>query len=283
KKRETKVAELQKFVLRFSANRSKARQATSRQKLIQKLTIEDLPETSRKFPYVGFDPKRPVGRNVLRIENLTKTIDGVKILDNLNLTIEKGDKVAFVGKSDLVKTTLFDIIMGVQEADSGEVHWGQTVTAGYFPKENSNYFKEDINLVEWLAQYTDSEDETFIRGFLGRMLFSGEEALKSATVLSGGEKVRCMLSMLMLRGCNTLVLDEPTNHLDLEAISALNDGLIAYTEPLLFTTQDFEFLDSVANRLIEITPKGVIDRRMTYSEYVYDEKIKQLREEMYAI
>lgn len=282
KKREAKVAELKTFVQRFSANRSKARQATSRQKLIEKLTIDDLPETSRKFPYVGFEPKRPVGRSVLEVIDVTKTVDGVKVLDKFNLTVEKGDKIAFIGKSDLVKTTLFDIIMGVQEADSGEVKWGQTVTPGYFPKENSSYFEKDINLVEWLQQYTDSDDETYIRGFLGRMLFSGEEALKSATVLSGGEKVRCMLSMLMLRGVNGLVMDEPTNHLDLEAITSLNDGLISFEEPVLFTTQDFEFLDSVANRLIEIAPGGVIDRRMKYSEYVEDETIQALREEMYA-
>ncbi len=282
KKRESKVEELQAFVQRFSANRSKARQTTSRKKMIDKLSLEDFPETSRKFPYVSFDPKRPVGRTVLRVENLSKTVEGEKLLDDFSLTVEKGDKIALVGPRDIVKTTLFELLMDEDKPDAGEIHWGQTVTAGYFPKENDDYFTGDMNLVEWLAQYTDNDDETWIRGFLGRMLFTGEEALKPSNVLSGGEKVRCMLSRMMLLGCNTLVLDEPTNHLDLEAIMSLNDGLVAYTEPILFTSQDFEFINTIANRIIEITPNGVIDRRMPFEEYVENAEISALRDQMYA-
>lgn len=282
KRRDAKVAELKTFVQRFSSNRSKAKQATSRKKLIEKLTLEDLPQTSRKFPYVAFDPERPAGRTILRIEGLTKTVEGEVLFKDLNLTVEKGDKIALLGPNDLQKTVLFQILFEEESADSGTVHWGQTIKAGYLPKENSTYFDTDIKLVEWLRQYTTSDDETFIRGFLGRMLFTGEEALKPARVLSGGEKVRCMLSRMMLMGCNTLVLDEPTNHLDLEAIMSLNDGLVAYSEPIIFTSQDFEFINTVANRLIEITPHGVIDRRMPYSDYVEDESVKALREQLYA-
>ncbi|MGB1253658.1 MAG: ABC-F family ATP-binding cassette domain-containing protein [Candidatus Promineifilaceae bacterium] len=282
KRRDAKVAELKTFVQRFSSNRSKAKQATSRKKLIEKLTLEDLPQTSRKFPYVAFDPERPAGRTILRVEQLTKTIEGETLFKNLNLTIEKGDKIALLGPNDLQKTVFFQILMGEDSADSGIVHWGQTIKPGYLPKENSSYFDTNMSLVEWLRQYTSSDDETFIRGFLGRMLFTGEEALKPAHVLSGGEKVRCMLSRMMLMGCNTLVLDEPTNHLDLEAIMSLNDGLVAYSEPLIFTSQDFEFVNTVANRLIEIAPHGVIDRRMSYADYIEDENVKAIREEMYA-
>jgi ATPase subunit of ABC transporter with duplicated ATPase domains len=282
KKNEDRIRELQEFVLRFGANVAKARQATSRKKLIDKLTLEDLPSTSRKFPYIDFRPDRPTGRVVLRLEGISKRVDGEQLLNNLTLQVEPGDKIAFVGSHDVVKTTLFEIIMGEMEPDSGTIHWGQTITPGYFPKENSAWFQSDLNLVEWLRQYTTSDDETYIRGFLGRMLFSGEEALKPAHVLSGGEKVRCMLSRMMLSGANVLVLDEPTNHLDLEAITALNDGLERFSEVALLATHDFQLIDTVANRIVEIAPGGVIDRRMPFRDYVKDPAVQALRTALYA-
>lgn len=282
RKREDKIAELQQFVLRFSSNRSKAKQATSRKKLIDKLSVDDFPETMRKFPYIDFKPDRPCGDVVLRVEGISKTVEGEQLLKNFNLTVEKGDKIAFVGPNDLAKTVLFDVIMGNLEADAGKIYWGQTILASYFPKENSHFFTASLNLVEWLAQFSKEQDETFLRGFLGRMLFSGDEALKSSNVLSGGEKVRCMLSKMMLSGGNVLVLDEPTNHLDLEAITALNEGLERFPEVVLFTTHDFEFIDTVANRIIELTPRGVVDRRMPFQEYVDDPEVARLRAELYA-
>lgn len=282
KRNEDKIKELQEFVQRFGANVAKARQATSRKKLIDKLSLEDLPSTSRKFPYIDFRPERPCGRIIVRAEGLTKWVDGQPLLRNLTLQVEPGDKIAFVGSHDVVKTTLFDILTGALPPDAGQIHWGQTIKLAYFPKENSVYFETDLNLVDWLKQYTNSDDETYIRGFLGRMLFSGEEALKPARVLSGGEKVRCMLSRMMLSGANVLILDEPTNHLDLEAISALNDGLERFSEVVLFATHDFQLIDTVANRIIEIAPGGVIDRRMQFSAYVADPTVQELRERYYA-
>lgn len=281
KKREDKIKDLQEFVRRFSSNASKARQATSRKKLIEKLTIEELPASSRRFPYVDFRPERPCGKTILTVENVSKTIDGVPVLQNFNLTVNQGEKIAFIGPNDLAKTTLFQILMGELEPDEGTVSWGVTITPAYFPKENSAYFDTDLNLVDWLRQYSPDDSEGFIRGFLGRMLFSGDEVFKSASVLSGGEKVRCMLSRMMLSGANVLVLDEPTNHLDLEAISALNDGLINFPEVILFASHDYQFVDTIANRVIEITPNGVIDRMMRFEEYVSDPVVQQLRDEMY--
>lgn len=282
KKREEKIAELEAFVRRFSANVAKAKQATSRKKLIEKLTVDELPTSSRRFPYVGFEPERPCGKVVLRVEDLSKSVDGEPILQNITLHLNQGDKVAFIGDNDLVKTTLFDVLAGELEPDNGRYEWGTTITMSYFPKENSAYFDTDLNLVDWLRQYSPKDDsETFIRGFLGRMLFSGEDALKSARVLSGGEKVRCMLARMMLSGANVLMLDEPTNHLDLEAITALNEGLIRFPEVVLFASHDYEFVNTIANRIVEITPGGIIDRMMTFEEYLENADVKRLRKELY--
>ncbi len=282
KKREDKIKELEEFVRRFSANVSKARQATSRRKLIDKLTMDELPASTRRFPFVGFDPERPCGKVVLRVENLSKVVDGQPALSNFNLEVNQNDKIAFIGDNDLVKTTLFDILAGELEPDYGRYEWGTTITMSYFPKENSAYFDTDLNLVEWLRQYATIDDsETFLRGFLGRMLFSGEEALKNTRVLSGGEKVRCMLSRMMLSGANALMLDEPTNHLDLEAITALNKGLTKFPEVVLFASHDYEFVNTIANRIVEIAPGGVIDRMMSLEAYLDDPDIATLRRELY--
>lgn len=282
KKRTDKVKELEQFVRRFSANASKSRQATSRKKLIEKLTIDDMPESSRRFPYVDFRPERPCGKVILDVENLTITIEDRPILQDFNLNVRPDDKIAFIGPNDLVKTTLFQILMDELAADAGSFKWGTTITPSYFPKENAAYFDTDLNLVDWLRQYSLTDDsETFVRGYLGRMLFSGEEALKSARVLSGGEKVRCMMARMMLSGANALVLDEPTNHLDLEAITAVNDGLINFSGVLLFTSHDYQFVNTIANRIIEIAPHGVIDRAMPLEEYVEDPSVQELRDQYY--
>ena len=274
--------ELKAFIQRFSSNASKAKQATSRRKLLDKLTIEDMPTSSRKYPHVLFKPERPCGDIILEIQGLTKEIDGVNVLNNLDLIVRKGDKIAFVGASSLARTTLFQILSGELEPDSGSFRWGITITSAYFPKENSQYFEREMTLIEWLGQYSPpTEGETFARGFLGRMLFSGEEAMKKTTVLSGGEKVRCMLSRMMLTGANVLILDEPTNHLDLESITALNDGMIAFSEVILFASHDHEFVSTVANRIIEITPGGVIDRTMGFEEYLESEDVSRERDELY--
>jgi ATPase subunit of ABC transporter with duplicated ATPase domains len=277
-----KAEELKAFIQRFSSNASKAKQATSRKKLLDKLTLEDMPVSSRKYPHVMFKPERPCGDIILEIQGLTKVIDGVKILDNFDLIVRKNDKIAFVGGNGLARTTLFQIVAGELEADSGSFRWGVTISHAYFPKEHGAYFENDLNLIEWLGQYSPpTEGETFARGFLGRMLFSGDEATKKCSVLSGGEKVRCMLARMMLTGANTLILDEPTNHLDLESITALNDGLIAYPEVVLFASHDHEFVATVANRIVEITPGGVIDRVMGFEEYLEDAEVSRERDELY--
>ena len=281
RKRADKIKDLQEFVRRFSANASKSRQATSRKKLIEKLSVEDLPSSSRRFPYVDFRPDRACGRSILHVEGLWKTIDGELLLQNFDLVVNPGDKIAFIGPNDLVKTTLFELLAGEDEADAGKINWGITITYAYFPKENSAFFENNLTLVEWLRQYSSDDSESFLRGFLGRMLFSGEEALKKTNVLSGGERVRCMLSRMMLSGANVLILDEPTNHLDLEAITALNDGLIKFPEVVLFTSHDYQFVDTIANRIVEITPGGVIDRVMRFEDYVNDPIIQALRDEMF--
>jgi ATPase subunit of ABC transporter with duplicated ATPase domains len=258
-----KADELKAFIQRFSANASKSKQATSRKKLLEKLTLEDMPTSSRKYPHVVFKPERACGDIILAISGLTKEIDGVKVLDNFDLTVRKGDKIAFAGDNSLARTTLFQILAGELEQDSGSFRWGVTITTAYFPQENSGFFEREMTLVDWLGQYSPpAEGETFARGFLGRMLFSGEEAMKKIGVLSGGERVRCMLSRMMLTGANVLILDEPTNHLDLESITALNDGLIAFSEVVLFASHDQEFVATVANRIIEIHQGGAIDRTM---------------------
>jgi ATPase subunit of ABC transporter with duplicated ATPase domains len=277
-----RAEELKAFIQRFSSNASKAKQATSRRKLLDKLTIEDMPVSSRKYPHVVFKPERSCGDIILEIQGLTKEIDGVKVLNNLDLIVRKDDKIAFVGGNTLARTTLFQILAGELEPDSGSFRWGITITSAYFPKENSEYFEKEMSLIEWLGQYSPpTEGETFARGFLGRMLFSGEEATKKTTVLSGGEKVRCMLSRMMLTGANVLILDEPTNHLDLESITALNDGLIAFTDVVLFASHDHEFVSTIANRIIEITPGGVIDRTMNFEEYLESEDVSRERDELY--
>lgn len=277
-----KADELKAFIQRFSSNASKAKQATSRRKLLDKLTIEDMPISSRKYPHVVFKPERACGDIILEIQGLTKEIDGVKVLDNFDLIVRKDDKIAFVGSNALARTTLFQILAGEVEPDSGSFRWGITITSAYFPKENSQYFDREMTLIEWLGQYSPpTEGETFARGFLGRMLFSGEEAVKKTTVLSGGEKVRCMLSRMMLTGANVLILDEPTNHLDLESITALNDGLIAFSEVILFASHDHEFVSTIANRIIEITSGGVIDRTMGFEEYMESEDVSRERDELY--
>lgn len=269
KKKEEKIKQLQEFVARFSANASKSKQATSRKKLLDKITLDDIQPTNRKYPFVGFKPEREVGNDILIVENLCKTIDGENILDNVSFTVAKGDKIAFVSENEIVNTTLFKILMGEMEPDSGSFRWGITITKAYFPKDNNEYFNEcNLSLVDWMRQYSIDQTETYVRGFLGRMLFSGEEALKQVNVLSGGERVRCMLSRMMLSSANVLVLDQPTNHLDLESITAVNNGLQAYVSNILFTSHDHQFIETIANRIIDITPETVIDRKMTYDEYL---------------
>jgi ATPase subunit of ABC transporter with duplicated ATPase domains len=278
KKASAKADELKAFIQRFSSNASKAKQATARKKLLEKLTVEDMPVSSRKYPYIVFKPERPCGNVILEIQGLSKGIEGKSVFRDLDLTVNKGDKIAFVGSDDVAKTTLFQIITGEMEPDSGSYRWGQTITTTYFPKENSSYFNDELNLIEWLRQFAPAaEGESFARGFLGKMLLSGEEAMKKTSVLSGGERVRCMLSRMMLTGANTLILDEPTNHLDLESITALNNGLIAYPEVVLFSSHDHEFVSTVANRVVEITPAGVIDRMMGFDEYLEDAGASQFR------
>jgi len=269
KKKEEKVKQLQEFIARFSANASKSKQATSRKKSLEKITIDDIQPSTRRYPFVGFKPEREVGNDILFVEGLSKTIDGEKVLDNVSFTVTKGDKIAFVGSNEIVNTTLFKILMGEMEADSGHFKWGITITNAYFPKDNSEYFNGvDLDLVDWLRQYSEEKSESYLRGFLGRMLFSGEEALKKVSVLSGGEKVRCMLSRMMLSSANVLLLDQPTNHLDLESITALNNGLRDFKSNVLFTSHDHQFIETIANRIIEITPTGMIDLRVSYDEYL---------------
>ncbi len=276
-----KANDLKEFIQRFSSNASKAKQATSRKKLLEKLTLEDMPVSSRKYPFVVFKPERPCGDIILEIKDLCKTVDGVKVLDNFSLTVNKGDKIALVGGDSQTKTTLFQILAGELEPDSGSFRFGVTITPAYFPKENRRYFDNDLNLIEWLRQFAPTEGESFARGFLGRMLFSGEEATKQSSVLSGGEKVRCMLARMMLTAANVLVFDEPTNHLDLESITALNEGLIDYSEVILFATHDHKFLSTVANRIVEFTPGGFIERTMTFDEYIESAEVAKIREEYF--
>jgi len=281
KKTEVKIKELQEFIQRFSANASKSKQATARKRLLEKLTLEDIKPSSRKYPYVDFKPDREAGNDLLTVSGISKEMDGEKVLNDISFIMNKGDKIAFVGTNGIAKTTLFKILMGELEPDSGSYKWGITTSQAYFPKDNSEFFDGvDLSLVDWLRQFSKDQTETYLRGWLGRMLFSGDEALKKASVLSGGEKVRCMLAKMMLSGANVLIFDEPTNHLDLESITALNEGLINYRGNILFTSHDHQFVQTVANRIIEITPKGLIDRYMTYDEYLESEDIARLRKEM---
>ncbi len=284
KKKEEKVKELEAFIARFSANASKSKQATSRRKLLESITLDDIKPSSRRYPYVAFTPEREIGNDMLRVSGLSKTINGQKVLDNVSFIINPNEKVAFISRNDLVNTTLFEILMGEMEPDEGEVHWGVTTSQSYFPKDNSAFFEDDsMTLVDWLRQYSpEDQTETFLRSFLGRMLFSGEEALKNPSVLSGGEKVRCMLSKMMLSSANVLIFDEPTSHLDLESIQSLNNGLMKFKASILFTSSDQQFVNSIADRLIEITPKGIVDKAMTYDEYVRDYDLQQEIDKMYT-
>ncbi|MCD6389496.1 MAG: ATP-binding cassette domain-containing protein, partial [Desulfobulbaceae bacterium] len=270
KKAKAKADELKEFIRRFSSNASKAKQATSRKKLLEKLTLEDMPISSRKYPYIVFNPERPCGDIILEIDGLSKEIGGVSMFEDLSLTVNKGDKIAFVGANSLAKTTLFQILAGELEPDKGSFRWGVTINNAYFPKENNAYFDNDeLDLIGWLRQYAPpKENESFFRGFLGKMLFSGEEAMKKTAVLSGGERVRCMLSRMMLSGANALILDEATNHLDLESITSLNNALMAFREVVLFASHDHQFVSTVANRIVEITPDGIIDVMMDFDEYL---------------
>ncbi|MBP1743285.1 MAG: transporter ATP-binding protein [Firmicutes bacterium] len=268
KKKEEKIKDLQEFIARFSANASKSKQATSRKKMLDKISVDDIMPSTRRYPFVGFKPEREVGNDILFVEGLSKTIDGVKVLNDVTFMVNKDDKIAFVGE-EIGITTLFKILAGEMEPDSGEYKWGVTITRAYFPKDNSEYFNDvDLNLVDWMRQYSEEKSESYLRGFLGRMLFSGEEALKKAKVLSGGERVRCMLSKMMLSSANVLILDQPTNHLDLESITAVNNGLCDYKSVVLFASHDHQFIQTIANRIIEIKDSGVVDKQMTYDEYL---------------
>ncbi|MBR0486471.1 MAG: ATP-binding cassette domain-containing protein [Treponema sp.] len=282
KKNEEKAKDLREFIQRFASNAAKSRQATSRKKVLEKLELEDLPVTSRKFPFVQFKPDRDIGNNVLECRKLcSKDEDGVKLLDNFDLIVNRTDKIAFVGIEHNTVSSLFDIIAGEAKADSGEFFWGQTTSFTYLGRDNNKYFNNDYNITEWLKQYSKEQDDAYVRGFLGRMLFSGDESLKKVKVLSGGEKVRCMLSKMMLTGANILIMDDPTNHLDLEAIESLNRALVDFPGVVLFTSHDHEFISTIANRIIEITPKGVIDRMMQFDDYMVDEQVKNLRKQYY--
>ena len=284
KKTEDRRKELEEFVRRFSANASKSKQATSRQKLLQKLTLEDIKPSSRRYPYIAFKSEREPGNQLLSVENLSAKVDGQTVFKNVTFTLDKKDKVAIVGRDDRAASLLFDILFGEATSATGQLNWGTTITPSYFPKENNDFFTSgELNLVDWLRQYSVEKDESFIRGFLGRMLFSGEESQKKSNVLSGGEKVRCMLSKMMLQSGNVLVLDDPTNHLDLESITALNNALRDYPGSLLFASHDLQFIETVANRIIELTPDGIIDRRMNYEEYLADETLKTQRQKMYKL
>lgn len=278
-KKEEKIKELQAFVARFSANASKSKQATSRKKTLEKITLDDIQPSSRRYPFVGFTPDREIGNDLLRVENISKTIDGKKILDNISFTLNKDDKVAFTSKNDIAITVLFKILMGEMEPDTGTIKWGVTTSQSYLPKDTTDEFSnETLTVVDWLRQFASAEenDNTFLRSFLGRMLFSGEDVLKEVSVLSGGEKVRCMLSKMMLSKSNVLVMDDPTNHLDLESITALNDGLIAFKGSILFGSHDHQFIQTIANRIIEISPNGVVDRaETTYDDFLDNKSVKE--------
>jgi len=282
KKNEEKAKDLKEFIQRFASNAAKSRQATSRKKVLEKLELEELPVTSRKFPYVNFKPEREIGNNVLEARKLNaKDVDGVQLLKDFSLKINRTDKVAFVGIEHNSVSAFFDIIANEAKPESGEVFWGQTTSYSYIARDNNKYFDNDMNITEWLKQFSKEQDDAYVRGFLGRMLFSGDESLKKVKVLSGGEKVRCLLSKMMLTNANVLILDDPTNHLDLEAIESLNQALVSFPGVILFTSHDHEFISTIANRIVEITPNGVIDRMMPFDDYMNDPQVRELREQAY--
>lgn len=280
KKKEEKMKELQEFIQRFSANASKSKQATSRKKALEKIELDDIRPSSRKYPYIDFRPFREIGNEVLTVTNLSKTIDGVKILDNISFIAGHGEKIALVGPNTLASTTLFKILSGEMEPDDGEYRWGITTSNSYFPKDNTKDFDSDDTIVDWLMQFSTEKDVTYVRGFLGRMLFAGEEGMKKVKILSGGEKVRCLLSKMMILGSNVLLMDEPTNHLDMESITALNNGLMKFSGVVLFTSQDHQFVQTIANRIMEITPNGLIDKITTYDEYLDNDELARKRQVM---
>ena len=280
KKKEEKIKELQDFIQRFSANASKSKQATSRKRALEKIQLDEIRPSSRKYPYIDFRPKREIGNEVLTVSNISKTIDGVKVLDNISFTVGHDDKIAFVGPNTIATTTLFRILAGEEEPDEGSYKWGVTTSQGYFPKDNTKEFDNDLVIADWLAQYSDDKDATHVRGFLGRMLFAGEDGVKKVKVLSGGEKVRCLLSKLMIMGSNVLILDEPTNHLDMESITALNNGLIKFPGVCLFACQDHQFVQTTANRIMELTNTGLIDKQTTYDEYLANDELARKRQVM---
>lgn len=280
KKKEEKIKELQDFIQRFSANASKSKQATSRKRALEKIQLDEIRPSSRKYPYIDFRPKREIGNEVLTVSNISKTIDGVKVLDNISFTVGHDDKIAFVGPNTIATTTLFRILAGEEEPDEGSYKWGVTTSQGYFPKDNTKEFDNDLVIADWLAQYSDDKDATYVRGFLGRMLFAGEDGVKKVKVLSGGEKVRCLLSKLMIMGSNVLILDEPTNHLDMESITALNNGLIKFPGVCFFACQDHQFVQTTANRIMELTNTGLIDKQTTYDEYLANDELARKRQVM---
>ena len=281
KKKEEKIKELQEFISRFSANASKSKQATSRKRALEKIQLDEIRPSSRKYPYIDFRPEREIGNEVLTVEGLTKTINGEKVLDNISFIVGHDDKIAFVGSNELAKTTLFKILMGEMEPDAGTYKWGVTTSQAYFPKDNTEEFDNDYTIVEWLTGYSPVKDVTYVRGFLGRMLFAGDDGVKKVKVLSGGEKVRCLLSKMLISGANCLILDEPTNHLDMESITALNNGLIKFPGVLIFTSQDHQFVETTANRIMEITNNGgLIDKKTTYDEYLANDELARKRQVM---
>ncbi len=280
KKKEEKIKELQEFIQRFSANASKSKQATSRKRALEKIELDDIRPSSRKYPYIDFKPNREIGNEVLTVTNLSKTIDGVKVLDNISFTVGHDDKIAFVGPCTLATSTLFKILAGEMEPDEGDYKWGITTSTSYFPKDNTAYFDCDDTIVDWLMPFSPEKDVTYVRGFLGRMLFAGDDGMKRVRVLSGGERVRVMLSKMMILGSNVLIFDEPTNHLDMESITALNNGVIKFPGVVLFTSQDHQFIQTIANRIIEITPNGIIDKISTYDEYLENDEMARKRQVM---
>ena len=282
KKKEDKIKELQNFIARFSSNASKAKQATSRKKILDKITVEDIQPSTRRYPFIGFSPEREAGKDILSVEGITKNIDGVNVLNDVTFTVNKGDKIIILSKNENARTVLFKILTGEMEADEGTYKWGVTTKTDYLPKDNSRFFEgSKLNLIDWLRQFSEEKSEAYIRGFLGKMLFSEQEPMKSASVLSGGEKVRCMFAKLMVSGANVLILDEPTNHLDLESIQAVNDGLIAFKGTMLFSSHDHSFINTIANRIIEITPSGIYDTLSSFDDYLENDELQKKIDEMY--
>ena len=278
KKKEEQIKELQEFIQRFSANASKSKQATSRKRALEKIELDDIRPSSRKYPYIDFRPNREIGNEVLTVEHLSKTIDGVKVLDDISFIVGREDKIAFVGSNEIAKTTLFRILTGELEPDEGSYKWGVTTTQAYFPKDSTKEFDNDYSIVDWLTGYSEIKDATYVRGFLGRMLFAGDDGVKKVKVLSGGEKVRCLLSKMMISGANILVLDEPTNHLDMESITALNNGLIKFPGVVLFASHDHQFVQTTANRIMEIVNGNLIDKITTYDEYLANDELARKRQ-----